>query len=102
MTFKNSIVVTLGGQEVRLKPTFQAIMDMEERLGGLIALAMRASEGDFGLKEATIIIWSTMEERQPLEAVGGLILEKGLAQVSGVVRDVLTLCLSGVKSPERN
>lgn len=97
MAFKNSIIVTLGGQEVRLKPTFQGIMDMEEKLGGLIALAMRASEGDFGLKEATVIVWATMEERLAFEAVGELILEKGLARISGVVRDVLTLCLSGVK-----
>lgn len=96
--FKNSLFLTLSGVEYRLKPTFQAIMDMEERLGGLLGVAVRAAEGDFGLKEMTVIIWACMEDRLNFEQVGQLVLREGLAQVSPVVRALLTLCLTGLKN----
>ncbi|VAW03656.1 hypothetical protein MNBD_ALPHA01-2096 [hydrothermal vent metagenome] len=94
--FKNSVMISLGGAEYRLKPTFQAIMDIEERLGGIIGLAVRAADGDFGLKEMTVIIWATMEDRINFEQVGKLILSEGIAKASPVVRDLLTLCLVGL------
>jgi len=88
-------MITLSGAEYRLKPTFQAIMDIEERLGGLIGLAVKAADGDFGLKEMTVIIWATMEERMAFEQVGDMLLTGGIATASPVVRDLLTLCLAG-------
>ncbi len=94
--FKNSVMISLGGAEYRLKPTFQAIMDIEERLGGIIGLAVRAADGDFGLKEMTVIIWATMEESLTFEQVGKLVLSEGIAKASPVVRDLLTLCLVGL------
>lgn len=71
-------------------------MDIEERLGGIIGLAVKAADGDFGLKDMTVIIWATMEDRMSFEKVGELILTVGLAKVSPVVRDLLTLCLVGI------
>lgn len=100
--FRNSITLTLGSEEYRLKPTFQAIMDIEERLGGIIGLAVRAADGDFGLKEMTVIIWATMEDRLNFEQVGKLILAEGLAKASPVVRDLLTLCLVGLNAPKNS
>ncbi|WP_339862210.1 GTA-gp10 family protein [Paremcibacter congregatus] len=97
--FKNSLHLRLGGDDYRLRPTFQAIMDMEERLGGLLGLAVRAAEGDFGLKEMTVIIWACMEERLAFDKVGTLILAQGLTEVSPVVRALLTLCLTGAREP---
>ena len=91
------MALTLEGTDYRLKPTFQAIMDIEERLGGIVGLAVKAADGDFGLKEMTVIIWATMEERQNFEQLGQLILQAGIARVSPVVRDLLTLCLVGLK-----
>lgn len=94
---KNSIILTLKGQQYRLKPSFQAIMDIEERLGGIVGLALRVSEGDIGLKEATVFIWACMEERMPFEVVGAMILEEGLAQVSKTIEELLTICLAGTQ-----
>lgn len=98
--FRNSVIMTLCGAEYRLKPTFQAIMDIEERLGGIIGLAVKAADGDFGLKEMTVILWATMEDRVAFEQVGQMILTEGIAKVSPVVRDLLTLCLTGLNGPE--
>jgi len=97
LKFRNSVIISLVGETYRLKPTFQAIMDIEERLGGIIGLAVKASEGDFGLKEMTVIIWATMEDRLKFEQVGDLLLTEGLAKISPAVREVLTLCLIGVE-----
>lgn len=98
--FKNSVIITFGGAEYRLKPTFQAIMDIEERLGGIIGLAVKAADGDFGLKEMAVIIWATMESDMTFEQVGKLILSEGIAKASPVVRDLLTLCLVGLNAAE--
>lgn len=98
--FKNSIIMTLAGAEYRLKPTFQAIMDVEERLGGIVGLAVKAADGDFGLKEMTVIIWATMTERITFDQVGELILNEGIAAVSPIVRELLTLCLVGLNAGE--
>jgi len=73
-------------------------MDIEERLGGIIGLAVKAADGDFGLKEMTVIIWATMADQMNFEQVGELILSEGLAKASPVVRDLLTLCLAGLKT----
>ncbi len=94
------MVIELSGTEYRLKPTFQAIMDIEERLGGIIGLAVKAADGDFGLKEMTVIIWATMEDRINFEQVGKLILSEGIAKASPVVRELLTLCLVGLNESE--
>lgn len=98
--FRNSVIITLAGAEYRLKPTFQAIMDIEERLGGIIGLAVKAADGNFGLKEMTVIIWATMEAGITFEQVGELLLSEGIAKASPVVRDLLTLCLVGSNEPD--
>ncbi|PCJ34736.1 MAG: hypothetical protein COA93_04460 [Alphaproteobacteria bacterium] len=97
-SFRNSVIITLSGAEYRLKPTFQAIMDIEDRLGGIIGLAVKAADGDFGFKEMTVIIWATMEEQMNFEDVGSLLLNEGVSRVSPVVRDLLTLCLVGLNA----
>ncbi len=98
--FRNSVMMTLAGAEYRLKPTFQAIMDIEERLGGIVGLAVKAADGNFGLKEMAVIIWATMTDRITFDQVGEMILNEGLATVSPVVRELLTLCLVGLNAGE--
>jgi len=92
---KNSILINLAGREFRLKPTFQAIMDMEERTGSLLALAIKMSDGGVDIKEITAVIWACMEERLSYNEVGMMVLDEGIAKMVPVVRDLLTLCLSG-------
>lgn len=88
-------MMTLEGKEYRLRPTFQSIMDIEERLGGILGLAVKAAEGNFGLKEMTVIIWATMEGQMTFDEVGKRLLSGGLVKASPVVKDLLTLCLVG-------
>jgi len=91
--------ITLGGATYRLRPTFAAIMEIEDRLGGVVPLAVRASRGEFGLKDLAVIVWATLNavEGQKLElaVVGDLILARGIAETTPIVRDVLTQVLGG-------
>ena len=91
--------ILLGGATYRLRPTFAAIMEIEDRLGGVVALAVRAARGEFGLKDLVVIVWATLNavEGQKLElaAVGDFILARGIAETTPIVRDVLTQVLGG-------
>ena len=89
------IRLSLGGRERVCLPTFQAIMEIEERLGGLVGLASRAAEGDIGLKEVSVILWATMADRPAFEEVGQMVVSAGLVKVMRSVRDLLTICLTG-------
>lgn len=91
--------ITLGGVTYRLRPTFAAIMEIEDRLGGVVPLAVRAARGEFGLKDLTVIVWAALNavegQRLELAAVGDFILARGIAEITPIVRDVLTQVLGG-------
>ena len=91
--------LTLDGRERLCVPTFQAIMEIEERLGGLVGLASRAAEGDIGLKEVSVILWATMADRPTFEEVGQMVVSAGLVNVMRSVRDLLAICLTGGGEP---
>ncbi|WP_321397390.1 gene transfer agent family protein [Emcibacter sp.] len=91
--------LTLAGQEYVLRPTFQAIMEVEERLGGLLALTTKAADGEIGLREVAVILWATMQDRPDFEQVGKMIMEEGLVKSISAVRDILAICLTGGGEP---
>jgi hypothetical protein len=91
--------ISLNGKSYRLRPTFAAIMEIEDRLGGVVPLAARAAKGDFGLRDLAVVIWATLnaveDQRMSLEEVGAAVLGRGLAAVTPAVRDVLMQILGG-------
>lgn len=101
---RGETTLALGGETFTLRPTFAAIMEIEDRLGGIVPLATRAAAGDFGLKEVTIILWATLNGASPrglsLDEVGERVLHAGLAAVTPVVRDLLTTVLTGGQPEE--
>lgn len=96
---RGEVNVTLGERRFILRPSFSAIMDIEERLGGIVALALRASRGDYGLKDVATVIWCTIrqsESQKPtLDELGELVLQAGLASAADAMKDVLTAVLGG-------
>ena len=96
---RGEVPLSLGARDFVLRPSFTAIIAIEERLGGVISLAVKASKGAFGLREVTVIIWETLDGREDSrlteESLGGLILEEGLAAVSSVVSELLASILKG-------
>lgn len=90
----------LDGVVWTFRPSFAAILEIEEQLGGVVPLAQRFAGGDFSLREVAVILWATALDapgapRRSLEAVGAAVLRTGLVEVTGVVRDLLTQILTG-------
>ena len=101
---RGEVPLTLGERDFVLRPSFAAIVAIEERLGGIISLAVRASKGEFGLREITAIIWEALDRREASnlteESLGVLILEEGLAAISPVVSEVLASILKGSRQAD--
>ena len=96
---RGEVPLTLGGRVYVLRPSFAAIVAVEQRLGGVIALAVKGSKGELGLREMAALIFETMEKdgsgAPSEEEVGALILEEGLAAISPVVSALLAAILKG-------
>lgn len=96
---RGEVNVTLGDRCFVLRPSFSAIMDIEERLGGIVALALRASRGEYGLKDVATVICCTIRQsgnqRPTLDEIGELVLQVGLASAADAMKDILTVVLGG-------
>jgi hypothetical protein len=94
---KNQIRVTLCGTEFYLKPTFGAIMKIEEKLGGILPLALKISDGQVTCSDVVHVIYACLPKDHgfSFEQLGEAVLSKGLASVIPAVRDIMTICLAG-------
>lgn len=98
---RGEVALTLNGRAFTLRPSFAAIVAVEERLGSVIALALKASKGELGLRETTALLWETLDQRSLSEdELGHLILEEGLAAVAPTVSALLAAILKGSRQPE--
>lgn len=84
---RGEVTLRLCGTDYTLRPTFEALCELEDRAGGSV-LAMIASMegGQIRLKELTHIIWSGMygydaEAAPGVSEVGEFVLQEGLVSV---------------------
>ncbi len=94
---KNQVTLQILGKDYSLTPHFKAIMQMEEKLGGILPLALKISDGKLSFTEVVHVIWACLEKGHELtfEKLGEDILSQGLAKFIPAVRDLLTICLAG-------
>lgn len=96
---RGEVSLVLDGETVSLRPTFAAIMEIEDVLGGVVPLAARAAKGDFGLKDVSVIIRATWNAadggRRSLDDVGARVMAAGVVAVAPAVRELLVRILSG-------
>ena len=96
---RGEVHLELAGRQFTLKPSFESIIEIESRLGGVVALALRASKGDYGLKDITTVIWCTLSylgaDKPSYENIGQMVLEAGLVPASHAMKDILTAILGG-------
>ena len=87
----------IDGMVRAFRPSFSAIMEIEDRLGGVVPLAQKIAAGDFGLREISVILWATDIARgdRSLDDMGEALLRTGLADAAAVVRDLLAQILTG-------
>lgn len=98
---RGEIAIRLGGQEIVLRPTFEALVEIEQQLGqGLVALARRMATRDIGLRDAAVIVRASMvDDKPPLAEVGRRILDQGLVTLVGPLAGFIAGALSGGAQP---
>ncbi len=95
---RGEAALTVGGERLTLRPSFEALVAAEEELGPLFTLVERAAEGKLKLGEIAALFWHCVAERPEgctREQVGRAIAEHGLAKATPVLRTLLTQILQG-------
>ncbi len=90
--------ITLGSQRYTLRPTFAALLQVEEETGlGLITLARKIAAGDFTMNEAVAIIRAGLigAGKTPPADLGALVFAAGVAQIIMPLAQFLEAALTG-------
>jgi hypothetical protein len=90
--------LSVGGETLVLRPSFEALVAAEEELGPLFALVERAAEGRLKVSEMAALFWHCARGRGEgvtRERIGAAIAEAGLAGVAPVLKRLLGQILQG-------
>lgn len=88
----------VGGERLLLRPSFSALIAAEEELGSLFELVERAAAGALKLNEIAALFDHLSRARADAitrERIGEAVVEKGLAKITPVLRQVLAQILQG-------
>jgi hypothetical protein len=91
-------MLRVAGMELKLRPTFGALVAAEEELGPLFALVERAAAGGLRLSEMIALFWHCLADRPEAltrERLGEAVAEGGLANATPVLKIVLQQILAG-------
>ena len=90
--------IEVGGKALILRPTFSALIAAEEELGSLFEIVERAAEGGLKLQQI-VALFDHLSRGRPdsitRERIGDAVVEKGLAGVTPILKQVLTQILQG-------
>lgn len=95
---RGEATIRIGGEELVLRPTFEALTAAEDELGPLFALVERAADGGLRLSEITALFWHCVRERPEWctrERTGAAVAEAGLANTTPMLRMLLSQILQG-------
>lgn len=95
---RGEAALAVGGETLRLRPSFAALVAAEEELGPLLALVERAAAGGLALAEMAALFWHCAEPRPEgltRERIGAAIVERGLAGTTPALRILLGQILQG-------
>ena len=88
----------VGGETLRLRPSFEALVAAEEELGPLFALVERAAAGGLRIADMAALFWHCTDPRPEgltRDRVGAAIAELGLAGVTPALKVLLGQILQG-------
>lgn len=94
---RGEAAIHIGGREVKLRPSFDALCRAEEELGPLFALVERAGEGRLTLAEIAGLFWHCLAPpgAASREDVGEAVLAMGLSAATAPLRQLLGQILRG-------
>ncbi|MEO0030788.1 MAG: hypothetical protein RIS94_546 [Pseudomonadota bacterium] len=95
--YRGEVSILLDGIERVLRPTFSALVSVEEELGPLFTLVERATGGELKLGEIVTLFWHCLQERDEdsREAFAEAVTRAGLAACAGPLRALLVQVLKG-------
>jgi hypothetical protein len=92
---RGEAAILVDGESVLLRPSFEALVAAEAELGPLFALVERAAEGRLTLAETAALFDHCAGGRVSREAIGGALVELGLARAAPALRVLLGQILQG-------
>lgn len=95
---RGEAALTVAGEQLTLRPSFEALVAAEDELGPLFALVERAAGGGLKVSEMTALFWHCVAARPDglsRERIGAAIAELGLARATPVLKVLLTQILQG-------
>jgi len=96
--YRGEASLSVGGETLVLRPSFEALVAAEEELGPLFALVERASEGRMSLAEI-VALFDRLSAGRPAgitrSMIGEAVVEQGLVAMSPILKLVLGQILQG-------
>jgi hypothetical protein len=95
---RGEATLRIGGADLVLRPSFQALVAAESELGPLFDLVERAASGRLALSELVTLFWHCLSERPDgltRERLGEVVTGQGLAHATPALRTVLSQILQG-------
>ena len=95
---RGEAALKVGGEQLLLRPSFGALVAAEEELGSLFELVERAAAGALKLHEIAALfdhLSSARTQTITRERIGEAVVEKGLAKIAPVLKQVLSQILQG-------
>lgn len=96
--YRGEASLDVGGEQLLLRPSFAALVAAEEELGSLFELVERAAAGALKLHEIAALFDHLSRARTEAitrERIGEAVIEKGLAKITPVLKQVLAQILQG-------
>ena len=87
--------LSVGGERLVLRPSFEALVAAEGELGSLFALVERAAEGRLMIGEVAALFFHCAAAPVERERVGAAVAEMGLARVAPVLKTLIGQILAG-------
>jgi hypothetical protein len=98
---RGEAALVVGGETVKLRPSFEALVAAEEELGPLFGLVERAAGGGLRVAEIASLFWHCVDSRPEgltRERIGAAIVERGLAGATPVLKVLLGQILQGAST----
>jgi hypothetical protein len=96
--YRGEAGLDVGGERLVLRPSFAALVAAEEELGSLFELVERAAAGALKLHEIAALfdhLSNARAEAITRARIGEAVVEKGIAKIAPVLKQVLTQILQG-------
>jgi hypothetical protein len=89
--------IRVGGADLVMRPTFQALVAAEQELGSLFALVERASASGLMLTEIVALFWHCLNDRHGVtrDVLGEAVVAQGLSGVTPALKVLLRQILMG-------